>query len=385
MRSLIAVGAIVIFIYGMMASMLGTIVPALGPRLGLGTLELSWLALAQGLGLASTSVWAGALMDRRGKKPGIVSGLCASIAGLALLAHPSGLAIAMIAMAFLGVGGSLVIVGANALVNDISDRNKASALNILNLFVGLGGMATPLVAGNLLHSDPVSVAWAGMGIAALALVVALLAPMPAAIPVEQETESTSIFGAPLLYVLSAVTFLYTACEFSIWNWLPKYLIGVGIPAVQALNILSLGFASGMLIGRFVAATLLGRFAPLSVVLACTFAMALTSAATLMLRGHAGTGALVFATGLAMAPVFPTTIAIIGHLFPRGSGTAIGFAITCGFSGLVVTSPIIGALAGDTPLGIGRALMLIPTLAATIAVLLLSFHGRLSASRTSQQG
>nr|WP_279389738.1 MFS transporter [Novosphingobium sp. PhB165] len=130
--------------YGMMASMLGTIVPTLG----LSTSELSWLAQAHGVGLATTSVWAGAFMDRGGKKTGIASGLIASAAGLILLTHPVGLVPAMIAMALLGVGGSLVIVGANALVNYISTDNKASALNVLKLFIGLGGMATPLVACN---------------------------------------------------------------------------------------------------------------------------------------------------------------------------------------------------------------------------------------------
>lgn len=380
MKGLIVVGAIVIFIYGVMASMLGTIVPALGATLSLGTLQLSWLALAQGLGLASTSVRAGALMDRQGKKPGIVGGLVASVAGLVLLAHPSGLELAMVAMALLGVGGSLVIVGANALVNDISEGNKASALNVLNLFVGLGGMATPLVAGNLLHGDATRVAWAGAGMAVVALVVSVVAPMPGPAPVSQEKGARGVLRMPLLYGLSCVTFLYTACEFAMWNWLPKYLIGTGMPSVRALNILSLGFASGMLVGRFIAATLLGRVSPVLLVLCCALAMAVASGATLALGGGPGTGVLVFVTGLAMAPVFPTSIAIIGHLFPRGSGTAIGFAITCGFSGLVVSSPVIGAIAGDTPQGIGRALILIPLLSGAIALLLLTLRGRLSASQ-----
>ena len=37
----------------------------------------------------------------------------------------------------------------------------------------------------------------------------------------------------------------------------------------------------------------------------------------------------------MAPVFPTTLAIVGDAFPRMTGTAIGFVITCGWIGLAV--------------------------------------------------
>jgi hypothetical protein len=35
----------------------------------------------------------------------------------------------------------------------------------------------------------------------------------------------------------------------VWNWLAQHLIAQGIPESRALNILSLGFALGLLIGR----------------------------------------------------------------------------------------------------------------------------------------
>lgn len=377
MRKLVAVGAIVIFIYGMLAAMLGTIIAALAARLGLDGLEQSWLALAQGLGLAVTSTWAGALMDRRGRKQGILLGLGVSIIGLALLSHPANLPTALVAMTMLGIGGSLVIVGANTLVNDASEGHRASALNILNLFVGLGGMATPLIAGNLLHSDAMLVTWFAMAITAVALLTTLSAPIPHVAPpaATQIAEDGALFGKPLLYFLAAITFLYTACEFAMWNWLPKFLVSAGMELTSALNVLSLGFAGGMLVGRFIAATLLGRFAPERVILACAVSVAITSFITLHANDTALLAPLVFLTGLAMAPVFPTTIAIIGSRFMQRSGTAIGFAITCGFSGLVVSSPLIGLLADNTA-GIGQALLIVPILALIIAAILLLLRRRL---------
>ena len=61
----------------------------------------------------------------------------------------------------------------------------------------------------------------------------------------------------------------------------------------------------------------------------------------------------------MAPVFPTTLAIVGTAFPHMTGTAIGFAITCGWAGLAVSSRIIGAIAGGDPQRLKKALLLIP--------------------------
>jgi MFS family permease len=73
----------------------------------------------------------------------------------------------------------------------------------------------------------------------------------------------------------------------------------------------------------------------------------------------------------MAPVFPTTIAIVGKLFKKQSATAIGFTITCGFSGLMISSPVIGWISGPNPLGVGRGLLLLPILSAVISLILIS--------------
>jgi fucose permease len=376
------VAALIIFIYGMLASMLGTLVPALGTRLALDTASLSYLALAQGIGLAATSVWAGALMDRRGTKIGILAGLVASLFGLGLLSRADSLAMGLGAMALLGVGGSLVIVGANAVVNDVSDTNKASALNILNLFVGLGGMATPFVAGNLLHSDPTLVAYFGLATCLVALITMLIWRAPVVVHGEEAPiDDKGLFASPALYLLAAVTFSYTACEFSMWNWLPKYMIASGVPEVTALNILSFGFAGGLLLGRLAAAPALSRLSPVPVVLSCALAMCVSTFAVLQVNNASAFGIAAFVTGLIMAPVFPTTIAVIGNNFPRQSATAIGFAITCGFSGLVVSSPIIGMLASSN--GLGRALLLMPVLSAVIVLILLVSFRKLTSEAQAQ--
>jgi hypothetical protein len=61
----------------------------------------------------------------------------------------------------------------------------------------------------------------------------------------------------------------------------------------------------------------------------------------------------------MAPVFPTTLAIVGDAFPRMTSTAIGFVITCGWIGLAVSSRIIGIIAGGDPRRLKTALLVIP--------------------------
>jgi MFS family permease len=86
--------------------------------------------------------------------------------------------------------------------------------------------------------------------------------------------------------------------------------------------------------------------------------------------------LVFLAGLAMAPVYPTTLAIVGDAFPRMTGTAIGFAITCGWTGLAVSSRIIGAIAGGDPRRLKKALLVIPASAVLMVGLDLAIRSAL---------
>lgn len=370
---LIFVSCLVIFVYGMLSSLLGTIIPGLAGKLDLSNTQLGYLALAQGLGLAGMSVIAGALMDRRGKKIGVVGGLTVTLLGLLLLTYAPSLAATVAAMLLLGCGGSLVIVGANAIASDVSDAKRAVTLNFLNVFSGLGGLATPLVAGNLLSGDPHRIAIFGAEATLFVLCVAVVTPMnrPEVRARNQAEDAENIFASASLYPLCAVTFLYTACEFGIWNWLPKYLIAMGMAEKDALNILSLGFACGLLFGRIVATTILWRLSALAVTIFCSVGMMVATATILHPMQLWTTAAAVFLTGFVMAPVFPSTIAIVGKLFKQRSATAIGFAITCGFSGLMLSSPVIGWISGADPKGIGRGLMLLPVMAFLMVVILAS--------------
>ncbi len=379
---LIFVACLAIFVYGMVASMLGTINPALAGIFQLTNVQTGYIALAQGLGLVAASVSVGPLMDRRGKKVGLLLGLAFVAAGLFGLANATGYYVIMGSMVLLGMGGGIVITGANALGSDVSESRRATVLNFLNVFVGLGGLATPFVAGNLLSGNPTRVAYAAAFLTIATLVVTLLLKVPTPAGTVSPGDSAQVFRRPILYLLASITFLYTACEFGMWNWLPKYLVGRGMPEATALNILSLGFAFGLLLGRVAVLPILAKVPPLSVTLGAAAPMAITTFRLLQISSTVGIAVTVFIAGLAMAPVFPTTVAIVGDLFKRGSATAIGFTITCGFSGLVVSSPLIGFIAGDRVDGLSRGLLVLPVFSVLLFGANLLLRARYSAYATA---
>jgi len=69
--------------------------------------------------------------------------------------------------------------------------------------------------------------------------------------------------------------------------------------------------------------------------------------------------LVFLAGVAMAPVFPTTLGVVNVRFPANAATATGIAATSGWLGLIVSSPIIGGIAGEDPKRLRKALLVLP--------------------------
>jgi fucose permease len=274
-------------------------------------------------------------------------------------------------MFLLGVGGGIVVTGANALVSDVSQAHRAIALNLVNLFFGLGGLATPFIAANLFARNWLRLCYTIASLTVVTLAIEAATKMPAPTGAERFVlaQAAPVLARPLLFLLGLFLFLYVSCEVGIWNWLPRHLIAQGIPESRALNILSLGFALGLLIGRVGISPILIRVPAITVMLAASAAMAVTTFLMLRTNGPAAAAVLVFLAGLAMAPVFPTTLAVVGDTFPRMTSTAIGFVITCGWIGLAVSSRVIGFIAGPDPRRLRKALLVIP--ASSVLMLFLA--------------
>ena len=374
---LIFAAILAIYVYGMIAAMLGTILPDLSDRFQLTPTQNGTIAFVQALGLIIASVGVGPLLDTQGDKAGLILGLVLIAVALFALPRSPGFRGILFLMFLLGLGGGIVVTGANALTSAVSESHRATALNLVNLFFGLGGFTTPFISANLFKKDWVKLCYTVAGLTVVTIMVQAAARMPA--PAGNArfllADVGPILGRPLLFMLGLFLFLYITCEVGVWNWLPRHLIAQGIPESKALNILSLGFALGLLIGRVGVSPVLIHVPAVEVTLAASIAMAVTT--FLMLRTNKPTAAfvLVFIAGLSMAPVFPTTLAIAGTAFPRMTGTALGFVITCGWVGLAVSSRLIGGIAGGDPLRLKKALLLIPASAVLMVVLNIAIWSR----------
>ena len=367
---LILASVLAIFVYGMIAAMLGTILPDLSKRFVLTPSQNGTIAFAQALGLMIASLAVGPLLDDFGKKAGLVLGLVLIAIVLAMLPRSGGYGSIVLLLFLLGMGGGVVVTAANALTSDVGEAHRAIALNFVNLFFGLGGLATPFISANLFKRNWVRLCYtvAGLTVITLAIEAATHMPPPTGAGRFILSNAGPVLGRPLLFLLGFFLFLYVGCEVDVWNWLVRHLIAQGVPESRALNILSLGFALGMLVGRVAVAPVLARVTPVHVTLVASIAMVVTTFLMLRVRSAAAATALVFLAGLSMAPVFPTTLAIVATAFPAMTSTAQGIVIAFGWAGLAVSSRIIGSIAGSDPGRLRKALLVIPASAVIMIVL-----------------
>jgi len=372
---LILAAVLAIFVYGMIAAMLGTILPDISKRFNLTPKQNGNIAMSQAIGLMIGSFFSGPVMDVYGSKTGLVLGLALITIALFGLRSAGGYGAVAALMLTLGIGGGAVVVGANGLPPHIKMEalSTAGMFNLLNLFFGLGGLVTPLVAARMFQNNSSRLLVFAGSLTAITLAVDGITEMPAPSGAVQfnPAQVGTLLGTPALLLLALTLFIYVACEVGVWNWLVRHLIAQGLPESKALTILSLGFALGLLLGRVAVSPILTGVSPENVLAGSAVLMAITTFLMLQSANPTTAGALVFLGGIAMAPVFPTTLAIVSARFPDTAATASGIAITAGWLGLVVSSPIIGGIAGNDPKGLKKALLLLPVASAIMFVVCLA--------------
>src|SRR5215471_12547118 len=112
---LIVAAILAIFVYGLIAAMLGTILPALSKKFNLTPKQNGNIAMGQAFGLMVGSFFGGPLMEVYGFKAGLLLGLGLVALALFALRAAGGYSAVAGLLFMLGVGGGAIVVGANGL------------------------------------------------------------------------------------------------------------------------------------------------------------------------------------------------------------------------------------------------------------------------------
>ena len=300
---LILAASLAIFIYGMTAATLGTILPDLSTRFHLTPKQDGNIAFCQALGLVLASIGVGLLIDYEGKKVGIGPGPFSERAGCRSAASSQRLARHCVRSVFARSrrrhhcdGGQRSRQRRDSGPSRY-DTEFPEYLLRGRRFCHAVRLRQP--ARQKLHA-PLS---PDCGARSGGRAVSFFAPIPPPTAGQSFVFSDigSVLGRPVLWLCALLLFLYVACEVGVWNWLVQHLIAQGVPQGRALNVLSFGFALGMLFGRLGASEVLISVRGLNVTLAASILMAILTFLMLQTRNPSVAWVLTFLAGMAMGP------------------------------------------------------------------------------------
>jgi fucose permease len=166
------------------------------------------------------------------------------------------------------------------------------------------------------------------------------------------SEAKGLFSSLSFWLLAIALFMYVGSEVAVGKWVTTLLQedsqllasfgGHDQAADFALKTLS-WFGFSLMIGRLISSFLLGvakinsflLLAIGSAICAVGLGIAFNSTSPDTVRWG------VFASGIGMGPIFPTSVGLASAIAPRIAGTAMSWVMGIGFAGLLVIPPAVG--------------------------------------------
>jgi len=345
---LIVAASLGAFVFGIIMTFYGQVVnPSLEKTLG----SVATIVLANSIGLVIGSILAGPVIDKLGNKVAMVVGIALVAVGALGLGHIASVAAGFVMALMIGMGGSAIVTGANAVVPEIADTDagRGNWGNIINNFFAVGafisGYAFGILMGRNFTLSQLATSLGVIGIVVCVYYLLIKFPPPKAAGVSMTAGAGPILGRGLFWALAASLFFYVGCEVSVWQWLNKYLTTELQISAPAAGVTIAVFAVGIIIGRIISSVLLARniLGPLPLTLIGAIGIAVSFTGLLMGQDLLFVRVLAGVAGACMGPLFPTLLAATAINFPQNTGTALGLAITGGWLGAVFIPPAIGYL------------------------------------------
>ncbi len=365
------------FIFGVMMTMLGSILPSIFEKYGLTSIDAGSLFLFMTSGMLAGSMVFGPIVDRFGYKILMIASAGGILAGLECIAAASTIGIVKLSLVLIGFGGGVINGGGNALVADIAEE-KSADLSLLGVFFGLGAFGVPFMLGSLLTVFSYEAITAGIGfLIAIPLVffatIAFPTPKhPQGVPIR---EGVGLLKNPLLVLLGLILFFESGMEIASGGWLSSFITReFAMSGSRAAVILSL-YWLGMMGARIVLNRILKKASHARVFIASVL-IAFCGTVSLILSGTVvAASAGVILLGIGLAAAYPIILGYVGSMYPDISGTAFSIVLVMALVGGMVIPygmGILGAYFGF------RASFVVVSVSLVAQIALFAFYARSAA-------
>ncbi len=361
------------FVNGLMALMIGAILPYLMSdyQLGydLGGLLLSSHALGNFLASFAVSY----LVIKLGRKKTIVLLSTLIAVGFLGIILTSNKVILVFMFLLTGLGRGSISNMDNSIINDAA-VGQTAPLNILHTFFAVGAITSPFFASICISHG---LSWkfvVGVGIifAISAVVVYLLMDVDGIVHQEKqvsETISRPFYQNTYFYIAAGLLFFYLGFENSVNSWVVTYLKDTEIMSgTMAQNYLSLLWTV-IILGRLTCAYVSKYIKKETLILVnCIFAAIFFTIFMFLTDAKLIFGCII-AMGFFLAGIYPTTISTIGAVL-KGQSTAMAMLLAAGTLGGIVMTYITGAVAKRMGIHGGMVLIIVDVCIMVLFAILL---------------
>ena len=329
--------------FGIGVAAFGPLLPELAANNGLNVGQLSIIFPAVFLGTVPASLAVSFLIDRVGANRIIIVSIPVLAGAVVGLTFCHSVPLLLVLTFLVGAGSGSGLPTANTLIVKLFGRRSVAAVNLLNVFFGVGAITGPaLVSLSLgLFGKGSPVYWLAGAIALACLPYFVGAAIRSGPPIDivhaqaaaEEVREAArgrlvafgeLFRSPVLWLIGWLLFFDMGTEQTLGGWLAVYVHQSSQIALAMAALVVSGFWIAFTLGRIAGAGL-GTRAVARHVLAGALAFA---AAGIVIVNFAGGRTILsiagfLLTGFGLGPVYPTTMALIGTAFTTRAGTVIG--------------------------------------------------------------
>ena len=321
----------------------------------------------------------GPIVDMFGYKPVAITGFLLAFLAVYMLISAKSYSAAVFSCILLGIGAMCLNLGNTLIPMVLFDGGNApAALNLGNVFFGLGAFLTPFLIAMLLSK--IGYKNTGRIIAAVILIPVVFA-LIAAYPAIDKSGVTlagaigSAFGLlsnPVVILSGLALFCYIGLEVSMGGWLSTYASSLGF-SDKAANIVLSAFWVSLMIARLVTSQMVTPENGIWVITLIAIVAAFSIGLMVISKSKALAAVSVILTGFAFGPVFPTIVGVTFSKTPElVHGSAFGIIFALGLLGGTTIPAAIGYYSKG--MTIQKSLM-IAMAAACILFVIAIFMGR----------
>ncbi len=359
------VGLFSIFaLFGISMTVIGATLPKIFADFGWSYTTAGAIIAAGSIGYFLSSYLAGIFLSAVGLRLTISLSLLLVFVGLEFFAATSIPWLNMLLYFIVGVGQGGIELSVDWATLRMEGPGGGRAMSLMHGAFSIGAVVGPLIIAILISAHlEWTLIYRGIGVLFLAIAI-FMQFMPLAALGRDKGHAAGgsrrdLFRHPAYWLGFFALFVYVGVELGISNWVAEYFVSVfGAPIPTGSFMVSL-FWAGLLVGRFgvpfFQATI--KREKILIALSALMALSVTALATIgfVSNGQIASviaGMVVIFAGLGCSIIYPNIMSIIGDLFPRTQGEAVGFVAMGGGLGSFVFPYLMSAVSATWGIRMG---------------------------------